>query len=215
MSSCPIVTSRTTVAGSIAEGVKEWSDDTDLESDDEMDFDVVQRLFVRGNEYFKEARFAEAAKFFDAGVNRTQALSYSRQSSLRLDKIRSKLGSSYAELDLRRAYDSLQEGNLDESERVFRELVGQQFGKVDEVRRRKLHASSGMAHIDLSRQNLGAAEGWCKKSSVEWKRLVGKTYPLHLASLKLMQSIYEAKGDLATATILSDIAIETPATTGA
>ena len=142
MSSCPIVNSWTTVAGSIAEEVEEWSDDTDLESDDEMDFDVVQRLFVRGNEHFKEARFAETAKFFDAGVNRTHALSYSRQSSLGLDEIRSKLGSSYAELDLRRAYD-FRRGTSTSPNGCF----GNSWGSSS-VKRMKLGDASSTHHLE-------------------------------------------------------------------
>jgi hypothetical protein len=207
----PIATPQTTIAGSVAGGQDDRSDEPDSELDEEIDIELVQRMFARGLQEHREAHFEEAVKFLETGIDRATRLSHTRQNSLLIEKHRLHLVSSHAEMNLRRAFMKIREGLLMESERVFHSILQQPLSNNDEDRRRRLHTASGLAHIHLWRGHIKDAERWCYRSVAGWNRLVGKGHSFYRISLRLMQAIHEAKGDLVTASILSELMTDLPA----
>ena len=224
----------------------------DYESDDEFDLDVVQMLIESGGKEYAQQRYAEAAKYYRAGIDRAKHLSQAKTSSLELGEVISRLAAAEAEvesslvqrmfeeaqqafagggyceaadmfrngisrtrklsLDRRRHLDLkgiqqksaisfLHQGDLSEAERAFKDMVGQDIID-DESRAYKLHASSGLALVNLCRRNFVASERWCRQSLVGWRRLLGREHSLYNKSLRLLAFIHETKGDFATASAL-------------
>ena len=221
----------------------------DYQSDDEVDLDVVQMLIESGGKHYAQQRYAEAVKFYRAGIEHAKNLSQAKMSSLGLGEVASRLvvaeaeietdlvhrifeeaqqafsGGDYCEaadmfrngisrtrrlnldrrsrLDLqgiqqKSAISFLHQGDLNEAERAFKDMVGQQIID-DESRAYKLHASFGLALVHLCRRDFVASERWCRQSLVGWRRLLDKEHSLYNRSLQLLAFIRETKGDFATA----------------
>ena len=148
---------------------------------------LVQRVFEEAQQAFAEGNYCEAADMFRYGISRTHRLTLDRRSHLDLRRIQQKSAISF-----------LHQGDLDEAERAFKDMVGQQI-VGDESRAYKLHASSGLALVHLCRRNFVASERWCRQSLVGWKRLLGREHSLYKKSLQTLAFIHETKGDFATA----------------
>ena len=71
----------------------------DYESDDEFDLDVVQTLIESGAKYYAQQRYAEAAKYYRAGITRAKHLSQAKKSSLELEEVTSRLIAAEAEIE--------------------------------------------------------------------------------------------------------------------
>ncbi len=156
----------------------------------EIEFGLVQRIFEKAEQAFAEADYCEAAAMFRNGISRTHRLTLGRRSRLDLSGIQQKSAISF-----------LHQGDLNEAERAFKDMVGQQIID-DESRAYKLHASSGLALVHLCRRNFVASERWCRQSLVGWRRLLGKEHSLYHNCLQLLAFIYETNGDFATASAL-------------
>ena len=156
-------------------------------SEANIEFDLVCRVFEEAQQAFAKGYYGEAADMFRNGISRTRKLSLDRRSHLDLRGIQQKSAISF-----------LHQGDLDEAERAFKDMVGQQIVD-DESRAYKLHGSSGLALVHLCRRNFLASERWCRQSLVGWRRLLGKEHSLYYRSLQLLAFIHETRGDVATA----------------
>ena len=156
-------------------------------SEANIEFGLVQRVFEEAQQAFAQGDYCEAADMFRNGISRTRRLSLDRRSHLDLRGIQQKSAISF-----------LHQGDLDEAERAFKDMVGQQIVD-DESRAYKLHGSSGLALVQLCRRNFLASERWCRQSLVGWRRLLGREHSLYNKSLQLLALIHETKGDFATA----------------
>ena len=156
-------------------------------SEANIEFGLVQRIFEEAQQAFAQYDYCEAADMFRNGISRTRKLSLDRRSHLDLRGIQQKSAISF-----------LHQGDLDEAERAFKDMVGQQIVD-DESRAYKLHGSSGLALVQLCRRNFLASERWCRQSLVGWRRLLGREHSLYDKSLHLLAFIHETKGDVATA----------------
>ena len=159
-------------------------------SEANIEFDLVQRIFEEAQQAFAEGDYCEAADMFRNGISRTRRLTLDRRSRLDLKGIQQKSAISF-----------LHQGDLNEAERAFKDMVGQQIVD-DESRACKLHASSGLALVHLCRRNFVASERWCRQSLIGWRRLLGKGHSLYHNSLQLLAFIHETNGDFATASAL-------------
>ena len=156
-------------------------------SEANIEFGLVRRVFDEAQQAFAEGDYCEAAEMFRNGISRTRKLTLDRRSHLDLRGIQQKSAISF-----------LHQGDLDEAERAFKDMVRQQIVD-DESRAFKLHASSGLALVHLCRRSFVASERWCRQSLVGWRRLLGREHSLYNKSLQLLAFIYETKGDVATA----------------
>ena len=156
-------------------------------SEANIEFGLVQRVFEDAQQAFAQGDYCVAADMFRNGISRTRKLSLDRRSHLDLRGIQQKSAISF-----------LHQGDLDEAERAFKDMVGQQIVD-DESRAYKLHGSSGLALVQLCRRNFLASERWCRQSLVGWRRLLGREHSLYNKSLQLLAFIHETKGDVATA----------------
>ena len=156
-------------------------------SEANIEFGLVCRVFEEAQQAFAKGYYREAADMFRNGISRTRKLSLDRRSDLDLRGIQQKSAISF-----------LHQGDLDEAERAFKDMVGQQIVD-DESRAYKLHGSSGLALVHLCRRNFLASERWCRQSLVGWRRLLGKEHSLYYRSLQLLAFIHETRGDVATA----------------
>ena len=152
-----------------------------------IEFGLVQRIFEEAQQAFAEGDYCEAADVFRNGISRTRKLSLDKRSHLDLRGIQQKSAISF-----------LHQGDIDEPERAFKDMVGQQIVD-DESRAYKLHGSFGLALVHLCRRNFRASERWCHQSLVGWRRLLGREHSLYYRSLQLLAFIHETKGDVATA----------------
>lgn len=156
----------------------------------EIESGLVQRIFEEAQQAFAGGDYCEAADMFRNGISRTRRLSLDRRSRLDLRGIQQKSAISF-----------LHQGDLNEAERAFKDMVRQDITD-DESRAYKLHASSGLALVNLCWRNFGVSERWCRQSLVGWRRLLGRENPLYKRSLKLLALIHETKGEIATASAL-------------
>ena len=156
-------------------------------SEANIEFGLVQRIFEEAQQAFGEGHYCKAADNFRNGISRTRKLSLDGRSHLNLKVIQQKSAISF-----------LHQGDLDEAERAFKDMVGQQIVD-DESRAYKLHGSSGLALVYLCRRNFLASERWCRQSLVGWRRLLGREHSFYNRSLQLLAFIHETKGDVATA----------------
>ena len=156
-------------------------------SEANIEFGLVQRIFEEAQQAFGEGHYCKAADNFRNGISRTRKLSLDGRSHLNLKVIQQKSAISF-----------LHQGDLDEAERAFKDMVGQQIVD-DESRAYKLHGSSGLALVYLCRRNFLASERWCRQSLVGWRRLLGREHSLYNKSLQLLTLIHETRGDFATA----------------
>ena len=163
-------------------------------SEANIELDPVQRVFEGAQQAFAEGHYREAADMFRNGISRTRKLSLDRRTHLDLRGIQQKSAISF-----------LHQGDLDEAERAFKDMVGQQIVD-DESRAYKLHGSSGLALVHLCRRNFLASERWCRQSLVGWRRLLGREHSLYNKSLQLLAFIHQTKGDFATASALETLA---------
>ena len=159
----------------------------------EIESGLVQRIFEEAQQAFAKGDYCEAAVMFRKGISRTRKLTLERRSRLDLRAIQQQSAISF-----------LHQGDLNEAERAFKDMVGQDIID-DESRAYKLHASSGLALVHLCRRNFVASERWCRQSTVGWKRLLGREHSLYNISLQLLAFISETKGDFATASALEII----------
>ena len=159
-------------------------------SEANIEFGLVQRIFDEAQQAFADGGYCEAADMFRNGISRTRKLTLDRRTHLDLRGIQQKSAISF-----------LHQGDLDEAERAFKDMVGQQIVD-DKSRAYKLHASSGLALVQLCRRNFAASERWCRQSLVGWRRLLGREHSLCNKSSQLLAFIYETKGDFATASAL-------------
>ena len=224
----------------------------DYESDDEVDLNVMQTLIESGGKHYAQQRYAEAARYYRASIDRAKHLSQAKTSSLELEEVTSRLAAAEAEIEsglVQRIFEEAQQafaradyceaadmfrngisrtrklsldrrshldlkgiqqksaisflhlGDLNEAERAFKGMVGQDIID-DESRAYKLHASSGLALVHLCRRDFVMSERWCRQALVGWGRLLGKEHSLYNRSLQLLALIHEVKGDFATASAL-------------
>ena len=159
-------------------------------SEANIEFGLVQRIFDEAQQAFADGGYCEAADMFRNGISRTRKLTLDRRTHLDLRGIQQKSAISF-----------LHQGDLNEAERAFKDMVGQQIVD-DKSRAYKLHASSGLALVQLCRRNFAASERWCRQSLVGWRRLLGREHSLCNKSSQLLAFIYETKGDFATASAL-------------
>lgn len=152
-----------------------------------VEFGLVQRVFEEAQQAFAKGDYCQAADMFRNGISRTRKLPLDRRSHLDLRGIQQKSATSF-----------LHQGDLDEAERAFKDMVGQQIVD-DKSRAYKLHASSGLALVHLCRRKFAASERWCRQSLVGWRRLLGREHSLYNKSLQMLAFIHETKGDFATA----------------
>ena len=88
----------------------------DYESDDEVDLNVVQTLIGSGGEHYAQQRYAEAVKFYRAGIDRANNLSQAKMSSLELGEVTSRLVAAEAEIEY-----SLVQRIFEEAQQAFAE----------------------------------------------------------------------------------------------
>lgn len=175
-------------------------DATHSDTDEEIDFDVVNRFWERGQREYKQHRHAEAMRLFRTGLRRAASLSPDRKAGLELENIQLKI-----------AYCYLYQKQLHEAEHSFKEIVKHNKEKTSTAQ--ALHACAGLAQIYLCWESFRDAERWCKKSMSGWKRLVGKQHSLYSTSLWLMEFIHEMEGDVDSAGVFSDLILEVKAET--
>ena len=90
----------------------------DYESDDEIDLEIVQTLIESGERNYDQQRYAEAAKFYRAGIDRAKHLSQAKVSSLELEEVNSRMKAAEAKIE------------SDPVQRIFKEAQ-QAFAKGD------------------------------------------------------------------------------------
>ncbi len=183
------------------------------ELDHDLDHLVVKRTFEKAEQHWVEANYSEAEKFFRSGMNRVKRLPTSKQRSFDLNDIQLKV-----------AFARLHQGDLKEAEELFDSLSKSEeilepswfrsleslwkwFGTADEASY-KTYAYFGLAQIYLLRDSKADAELMCQRCIDHWRVATSPNVRLpYVKSLQLMALIHEAKKDLATASIISEISI--------
>ena len=174
-----------------------------LEND--PDLLIVQRSIEIAEQNWAKANYPEAEKFFRIGLNRIKTLRASKQQVFDLNEVLLKI-----------AFTRLHQAAVSGAEELFKSLLKSKgFLKslfkastaTDEVAR-KSHAYFGLAQIYLGRSHPADAELMCQKCINNWRATTcTKAHCLYSKSLRLMASIYQAKGDSATARLYSELAV--------
>ena len=163
--------------------------------DSEIEVDLVNELFAEGQREYAEARYDAAIECFESGFRRAANMTSKRKTVLERRAIKLKLAISH-----------MHKGDWPRSEQLFRDLIRESSDSSSVIR--AIHAFCGLAQIRLCQGSFDDAELWCQKAMTESKRSEGKEHPLYINALELMELIYEAKGDSATAAAFAYLAAE-------
>ena len=160
----------------------EWVDASD--SDDEVEHELAQKMFEKGEERFGQHDFAEAETFFRNGLRHVQNMtSKTSVGRFDLELVRLKL---VAACQAQEKWDDAE---------LMLLLLTNTHVPGDRDPTHTLGAYHALAQIYLCKYNFESAQEYCRKAMTGRKRLFGKQHPSYLASARLLALIYEANGD--------------------
>ena len=163
------------------------------DSDNDIEFEVIQKFLEKGQEMYDQNSFTEAERFLRRGLKRAQKMSFKKKGLLDLKGIQLKL-----------AMICVQQERLDESERMLSALA-KQHAANDRDAACILHASHCLAQVYMCKYNFEAAQDYCQKAVVGRRRILGKQHPDYYGSLNLLAYIYKANGDSISAAVYADL----------
>ena len=151
-------------------------------SNDDQDIHMIRRVLATGYERFGQGDYQQAAENFKQALECAKGVELEQNCDLDLTHARLKLGLSY-----------LHEGMMNESEQILHDIATEQF--VNSVgSAHALDAAYTLARIYLYKDDLDAAGRFCQKARAGRKLIFGEKDPSYFLTLRLLSSIYKARG---------------------
>lgn len=151
------------------------------DSEEELDFEVSQRLLDKGTESFLAGNHNDAAAHFQMGVANSNRLSRRRRMRLGLEEVPFMIATCKYRLN-----------RLDQAEADLLVLVRQEStSEADAVRVCQL--SHLLSQIYLDKNKLELSEEQCRQSLKGRRRLLGREHPDYFASLGLLAQLCQLR----------------------